>query len=207
VAIGRFLLFRTHRNQLSGSRFCVRDRIEKAPYHSCSNFISTAAAWHRRPTTRLVGRLGETPAGMKMGRRSALARDSRMASPRRSALTRDSNRLQAGSYGPASEFSGQRRPRRAGGGAGQSRPRAGLFMMKLLGAGPFWTAVAERSGDTAFAPGGAEADGPGSRFARCQSGGAVRRLPDSATAVQSPPGPDPGSGHEPRPRTAPEVSG
>ena len=74
-------------------------------------------------------------------------------------------------------------------------------------AGPFWTAVAERSGDTAFAPGGAEADGPGSRFARCQSGGAVRRLPDSATAVQNPPGPDPGSGHEPRPRTAPDVSG
>gem|GEM_PF-5075498 len=108
---------------------------------------------------------------------------------------------------PPHEVSGQRRPRRAGGGASQSRPRAGLFMMKLLGAGPFWTAVAERSGDTAFAPGGAEPAGPGSRFARCQSGGAVRRLPDSATAVQNPPGPDPGSGHEPRPRTAPEVSG
>ncbi len=79
--------------------------------------------------------------------------------------------------------------------------------MKLLGAGPFWTAVAERSGDTAFASGGAEADGPGSRFARCQSGGAVRRLPDSATAVQNPPGPDSESGHKPRPRTAPDVSG
>ncbi len=106
--------------------------------------------------------------------------------------------------------SGTRQASPAAGTRGRRWPESStrrIIHGETSGGGPFWTAVAERSGDTAFAPGGAEADGPGSRFARCQIGGAVRRLPDSATAVQSPPGPDPGSGHEPRPRTAPEVSG
>jgi hypothetical protein len=44
-----------------------------------------------------------------------------------------------------------------GSSASQNRPRAGLFRVKLLMAGPFWTAVTERSDVTALAS--AEADG------------------------------------------------